>query len=285
MFALGHDGAVTRIASSDDVEVALHALGGSGPTLLVSHATGMHGRAYGPMALRLTADFTVWAADLRGHGEAGVPAGGDFVWRGFRDDVLAVVDHLRARDPDGPLVAFGHSMGGAALLLAELARPGTFARLYLFEPIVFPPTGIEPRPNPLAEGARRRRERFDSYEAAIERYASKPPMSAFRPDALEAYVRHGFEPDGDGVRIRCRGEHEARTFEHAAGHDAWDRLGELDLPVRLGVGDDGSPPAVAAPLVADRIEGATLEHFAFTHFGPFTHPDEVGDAVRRFLAA
>ncbi len=59
---------------------------------------------------------------------------------------------------------------------------------------------------------------FDSFEAAIANYASKPPLAAFDPDALDAYVRHGFRADGDHVRLKCEPEHEARTFEQGGRH-------------------------------------------------------------------
>ena len=45
------------VSSSDGVELAVHDLGGRGPTLLVSHATGFHGRCYLPVAAALADRF------------------------------------------------------------------------------------------------------------------------------------------------------------------------------------------------------------------------------------
>ena len=56
-------------------------------------------------------------------------------WDATGADVLAAVDSLGLNDP----VAAGHSMGGASILIAQLARPGTFRELWAFEPIVMPP--------------------------------------------------------------------------------------------------------------------------------------------------
>ena len=92
---------------------------------------------------------------------------------------------------------FGHSCGGAALLLAEEARPGTFAGLYCFEPVIYP--GDDPlaptfEGNPLAAGALRRREAFGSRREAIANFAGKAPFDRLDPDALAAYVDNGFAP-------------------------------------------------------------------------------------------
>ena len=59
-----------HVASSDGVELTVHHLvsGEASRPLLVAHATGFHGLAYGPMADRLTGGHDVWALDFRGHG-------------------------------------------------------------------------------------------------------------------------------------------------------------------------------------------------------------------------
>ena len=108
---------------------------------------------------------------------------------------------------------------------------------------------------PLTEAARRRRRTFDSYAAALANYASKPPMSAFAPSALEAYVRGGLRPvdpaDPDGpVELCCSPETEAATFEGGATHDTWDRLGHIAVPTMvLGGALDAPPPRL---VEADR---------------------------------
>src|SRR5215208_2473762 len=174
------------VESTDGVRIPVHDLGGSGPPLLLCHATGFHGLVWGPFAARLAQRFRVWSLDFRGHGDASPPPAGPVDWLGFGDDVLAVVGDLELAHPFG----FGHSMGGAALLLAEAARPGTFGALACFEPIVFPPES-RPGSGDLPGGARRRRAVFASKEEAFANFASKPPLSAFVPDALRAYVDHG----------------------------------------------------------------------------------------------
>ena len=89
------------------------------------------------------------------------------------DDVLAVVGRL-----DPPIAGFGHSMGGAALLLAEDRRPGTFRSLFLFEPIVLPDDFAPIGSNYMAELARGRRSTFPSRDEALARYASRPASTA-----------------------------------------------------------------------------------------------------------
>lgn len=128
--------------SSDHVSVAVHEFGGAGRPLLLSHATGFHGYCYLPIADELSEEFTSYALDYRGHGDTARPDDHEVVWERYGDDALAVA---RAVAPDGGLVGFGHSMGGACLLMAAHRDPGLFDLIVAFEPIVFPP-----RPGRLA---------------------------------------------------------------------------------------------------------------------------------------
>src|SRR5438270_3534017 len=183
------------------------------PPLLLAHATGFHAHVLQPLADRLADRFHCYAFDAPGHGESPPPADGDFDWEKASLEVLDVVDRLGLVHPFG----FGHSYGGAVLLMAEAARPGTFRSLFCYEPVVMPylePPAIDTsNANPLAAGARRRREVFPSRQAAYDNYASKPPLNVFTPEALQAYVDHGFDdlPDGT-VRLSCRGADEAETY-------------------------------------------------------------------------
>ena len=124
-----------RVPSSDQVSVALHEFGGSGPPLLFSHATGFHGYCYLPIADALDDRFSSFAVDYHGHGSTPRPEDWDVDWHRYGDDTLAAA---RAIAPRGGLVAFGHSMGGAALLMAAHRAPDLFELIVAFEPIVFP---------------------------------------------------------------------------------------------------------------------------------------------------
>ena len=275
-----------RIDSTGGVSLALHDLGGTGDPLLIAHATGFCGRTYEPLAKHLTAVFHVWALDFRGHGDSTAPTNDDFSWSGMGDDAMAALVVIMAasrRGADRRVIGFGHSMGGAALLLAELARPGLLCSAHLYEPIVpvnaAPLTGSE---NPLAHAARRRRSSFPSKAAALERYATRTPLGELRADALGAYVEHGFVDRADGaVELKCQPEHEARTFE-AEGKLTVDRLGKLHLPTTVAVGGrtDDQGPAIFAPGVVKAIPGAVLVEYSHVgHFGPLQDPQTIAEDI------
>lgn len=276
-----------RATTSDGISVAVHDLGGDGPPLIFAHATGFHGMVWKPMAKVLGASFHCWSFDERGHGDTDVPPEGNFDWHGFARDLLAVVDAL---DADRP-VAVGHSAGAAAIFLAEQERPGTFRAIYGYEPVVIPSDDPAPMPssraNPLAAGARRRRETFASRDDAYDNYAGKPPFNTLAPAALRAYVDHGLEdlPDGT-VRLKCRGENEARTYEMSGTHGAFARLGEVKCPVTVACGADTDafgPSVIEAH--ASRLPDARTHVFeGLGHFGPLEDPEGVGAHVAAFLA-
>lgn len=275
------------VTTPDGNRVAVHDLGGSGPPLLLAHATGFHGMVWAPVAARLAEHFRCISFDERGHGDSDPAPGGDYDWNGFATDALAVVDALGL----GPeLVAAGHSCGGALLLLAEERRPGTFTRMWTFEPVMIPAEGLPTLPvqgeNPLAAGARRRRAGFDSKQAAFDNYAGKPPFDILDPDALCAYVDHGFveEPDGT-VRLKCEPEHEARTYEMGMRHDAYDGLPKVACPVTVVCGADTDAfPEPIIRMVAERLPSGRADVLpGLGHFGPLQDPAAVAASIEAAL--
>jgi pimeloyl-ACP methyl ester carboxylesterase len=276
---------VGRVRTDDGVELAVYDFGGpsfAAPPLLLAHATGFHARCWLPVVSILRQHFHCYAFDERAHGDSTSPPNGDFHWHRFADDALAVIDHFGL----DRTFAVGHSCGGALLMLAEIFRPGTFRALYCFEPVVIPvdtppPPGSTP-PNPLAEGARRRRQEFPSYDAALVNFATKPPMSGFDPAGLDAYVRYGFEALSDGrVRLKCRGEDEARTYENAHLHSAYARLSEVRCPVTLACGELTNAFGVdVLTLDAARLPSARIEVLpGLTHFGPMEAPGMLANTI------
>lgn len=245
---------------------------------------------FGPLAQHLQG-VTAWAVDLRGHGCSPIEPGAPVRWQLWADDVLAALDGVPELDssPRRP-IGLGHSGGGAALLLAEQARPGTFASLYLYEPVVFPglPPTLPIGNSRLVEGARLRRATFPSREAAEANFSSKPPMDRFDPAVLAAYLNHGFSVGDDGsLTLRCRPEDESRMYQMGRESGAWQALADVQCPVTVARGrvdDDSDGVALFADAVADALPHGHLEaHDDLGHFGPFEDPAAIAAALQRSI--
>ncbi len=272
-----------EVASADGTPIRYYDFGGSGPDLLLLHATGFHARVWRAVAEQLADVAHCWALDLRGHGDSGVRADLDFAWRGFAEDVEAVLGVL---DLDRPY-AVGHSLGGAILLMVEARHPGTFRSIYVYEPAIFVPT--ERRPDDGTSSvqlALKRRPTFPSRHDAFANYANKPPMDAFDHEVLADYVDHGFTTAEDGsVTLKCRPEYEAGTFGGFAGSDSYRHLDEVACPVVLASGSESlGRDASRDDTLSDRlVQSSRVVLPGLNHFGPQQDPSVLAASVRTSL--
>jgi pimeloyl-ACP methyl ester carboxylesterase len=182
--------------------------------------------------------------------------------------------------------AAGHSAGGALLLRAEADHAGTWGAIWVYEPVVFPPSESVVE-NPLAATTRKRRATFASRQAAYDNYVSKPPFSQFAPEALEAYLDHGLVDDGGGgVRLACLPEDEARTYEGSMTSGVWERLGRVGVPVHGVAGSSSDhPPAALLSAVVSQLPDADIELMdGLGHFGPLESPARVAASIGAFFS-
>jgi pimeloyl-ACP methyl ester carboxylesterase len=303
------------IPSTQGVRLALHDLGGpddpTAPVLLFAHATGFHGQVWEPTAAPLTDRYRCLAIDLRGHGESETPDGASLHWSNLADDVLAVLDSDIVRGDridsergasEREVHGIGHSLGCAALVLAASRRPGLLRSLWLYEPAIIGPAATAPpgspapsgfpdspqSPNPMADAALRRRATFASYDEAIANFAKKAPLNELHPDALAAYVRGGFGPQGDGsVTLRCSPATEAEFFRGAGNNEAFEALSMLDLPVALVAGrpDEYGPVTFVPANLAQLRRGTLVERGHLGHFGPLEDPQGMARDIADWVEA
>jgi pimeloyl-ACP methyl ester carboxylesterase len=275
---------------ANGLRLVVHDWGGDGTPVLLAHPTGFHGRVFAPLASRLVArGHHVYSFDFRGHGDSDAPdvESETYSWDGFAGDVLAVTDHLALAGRDD-LLACGHSKGGAALLLAAARAPGTYARIWTYEPVMLPgkPSPERQEVFAMAHTARRRNE-WSSTDEAFAVYGSKPPLDAMSDESLRAYVGYGLRDRGDGVfELKCRPEVEARIYAMGMQHSAYDDLTHIDVPVRVVCGETSNDvsPAFGARIV-DRLPQGSLEVMeGCGHFGPQQDPHATARSIVAFGA-
>lgn len=219
---------------------------GPAQTLLLLHPNGLGAGVFAPLAATLASRFgyRCLVVDLPGHGGSDPPATrAGFAFGSLAAAVAEALDALGV----GQVSCVGGSLGGGVGILVDRARPGRIDRLVLCEAVAFDLGAHHPGENPMAAGARRRRRRWPSLDAARDAYARRPPLADLAPEALYAYLRWGTVADGEGVRLACDPEHEATIFEVSAepggAADAWEHLAALNCDAVVLSGDRTFLPA------------------------------------------
>ena len=297
---------IEHISSTDSVELSVYKYGRANgfedksqasasqqrlnPAVMLSHATGFHGRCFNPVVESLNTEYECTSFDFRGYGDSNLPNDWSVTWQGYCDDALAIARSLQNKNQ---IIAVGHSMGATALVMAALIEPELFKALILYEPIIFPESmrnaqTASHQPSPLAEGARRRRTTFASRDEAFANYSSKPPMNLFDEKSLRAYVDFGFndvriaETYENCVVLKCNPEHEARTYETGTSHETWEQLHLLRVPAWIVAGAVAPiQPSSWSELIAKKIPNSKFIQWPDAgHFGPMQQPARLADLVR-----
>jgi pimeloyl-ACP methyl ester carboxylesterase len=274
------------------VEIALLDWGGEGPLALLHHANGFCAALWAEVAGELRHHYHVVAMDARGHGDSSKPVGDDaYPWHRFGDDALAVARALAAEHPDGRIaLGLGHSFGGMSLMLAASRESTLFERLVLVEPVLKPPHDPsisdperESRGFELADRARRRRQVFESRQAAADSWREKALFATWTRAAFDLYVAEGLadRPDGS-VQLKCPGEVEGAIFAAGPDFDLWEVASRVKTPALLLWAERGDFPRTVYESVAERMADAQVRDIAAGHLVPMERPDLVVDAVLDF---
>ena len=257
----------------DGVKLSVWDYGGDGPALTMGHCTGTCARCLDPVIAALNNRFRVLAIDCRGHGASSLPDNLDTLDMNSSGlDLLDLIDHFSLSDG---VYAMGHSGGGAHVINAALERPGVIKKAVLVDPIVLPAAFLG-NADQLANGARRRRNDFESLDAARERLASKPPKSLWRPEVVDAYLEHGLHATQDGtVALNLKGEDEARFYEQGGSPGAFERLSELTTPCLLLSGTESYLLPILE-MQKEAIPEASIHLIeGGSHFVPLEEPEQV----------
>jgi pimeloyl-ACP methyl ester carboxylesterase len=218
--------------------------------------------------------MVVW--DQPGHG-SGPPIDLPVDWTSFGEHVLEVTERGG--------IGVGHSMGAAALAMAQAVDPMRFRALVLIEPVMYPGP-YERRENPMTEVALRRRREFVSREEAAENFHGRGAFEGWDEAAFDGYIRCGLVGDSP-VSLACDPEVEADIYRGSGAHDTWDRVGTIDVPVLLLSGEhtDTVTPELARAQ-SRQFQRAGLEIVPDAgHFLPMERPRLIADRVQRMVAA
>ncbi|VAW34717.1 hypothetical protein MNBD_CHLOROFLEXI01-4437 [hydrothermal vent metagenome] len=167
------------------------------------------------------------------------------LWPGSQPDemtdwLVIANDLIRFLDQQGwrQVIGVGHSLGAVATMFAAVQRPDLFSQLILIEPVFLPPTILQmvaanPEKgafNPMVAGALKRRNHWDSREAAFSRFRRKTVFARFSDEVLWDYVNSATrETETGGFKLVFPREWEAR-FYTMPPQGVWDALPQLTHP-------------------------------------------------------
>ena len=286
---------MSKVAVKPDISIAYTEWNadkrGIGPSILMVHATGFHGRIWDEIVGHL-GERHIIAIDQRGHGNSTkLPANN---WREFAEDLIALITLLELED----LVGVGHSMGGHVLLDAAGLRPDLFTRLVAIDPTIAEPKAYED-PQPMFKAgekhpAARRKNRFASPQEMIDRFKDRSPYSLFTPATLKNYCEHGLlkTPEGD-YELACPPELEANVYITSRTNGAvYESMAALMLPTLLirahrkkdAVAWDFTNSSTWPDLISVLQNGTEIYLEDRTHFVPMEIPEQIAEMITDFIS-
>ncbi|MEC4016336.1 alpha/beta fold hydrolase [Streptomyces sp. H27-D2] len=233
--------------------------GGDGLPIVLLHPGVGDSRIWDGITPRLTQRHRVIRYDVRGFGRSPEPT----VRYSLVEDLLAVLDHFEL----DRVALVGSSMGGATAVSLALDAPGRLAALGLFCPGVTGYAALE-SPRLMAE---------------IGELAQAGDMDGLVALGLRTWATAGTGDDAEAtaqLRSAIPGWFTSHPYQVPEA-PAFERLGELDVPCLLALGEQDQPEVIRCNEdMAASIPGCRPVRLAdCDHFPSLRHPDTVAGLV------
>lgn len=276
-----------EIRSIDLGEAAIEFLdyGGSGPALIMMHATGFLPWLWHPIARDLRDRYRVLAPYFCDHRPT-EPETGGLRWRILADDLCLFCAALNLKNPN----LVGHSMGATVMTLANASHGPLAARMILIEPIFLPSDfysmNITVDQHPLAAKSIKRRNSWSDLDEAREYLQARPLFSRWDPEMLEIYLRFGMVPgETGGLRLACSPRREAALFMGSVHEDPWPSIPAITTPTLVIEGGESDNRAFIdlkrAAALFPRGEYRCVEGAG--HLIPMEKPREIAQIIKEYL--
>lgn len=279
-----------RSATYDSQRVTLHYNvwgDGSKPPMLLIHGGQDHSRNWDFVAARLADRYTIYAPDLRGHGDSGWAIGGMYSIPEFTLDIANLASTI-----EGPLTVIGHSLGGAIALQYAGTIPEKVDRLVSIEgwgppemPHVLAHHRMREWIQHMNDVERRQPRRYKTLDDATKRMMEANPH--LKPDMARHLTEHGSHVNEDGTYswkfdnyVRIRSPYVFNV------EDAMIIWSQIDCPTLLIKGSESWAVDPDKTGRADVINGH--ETVIIEKAGHWVHHDQLDtfmSHVERFLAA
>ena len=224
----------------------------SSPAVLLISGLGGVGASWGPQIQRFAKQFRVILPDQRGTGRS-THAKGGYTTQQLAAEMAALVEHLGC----GPVHVVGASTGGAIAQYMALDHPQTVRSLTLsstfarFDAFTHREFAVRRRMAELWSRA----DLFAGYSL----FLFSPRYTREHPEKVQAWIERGSshpEQPGDRVIGLAR-------IDMIAAHDAFSRLGEIDVPTVVVCGDHNfCTPLALSEELANAIPNARLIVFS-----------------------
>jgi 2-(acetamidomethylene)succinate hydrolase len=247
---------------------------GAGPLVVFCHGITACAAVWDPVLESVSERFTAVAIDQRGHGRSSKPATG-YAGADYARDVLRLVRVLSA----GPAVIVGHSLGARNALVAAAEAPGLIAGAVAIDFTPYIEDHVMNNLDRRVQAGNRGFAGREDLEAYLrDRYPRLPD------DAVGRRARHGYAVAGGELRPLADPGAMTQTLA-GLREDLAPALRALRVPALLVRGADSRlvSPAAWQRTGAQHPNIRQLVIDGADHYVPEEAPDEVSDAVMRFI--
>ncbi len=267
-----------------------HAPAGDLPAIVFSHANSFPAGTYRRIfeAWR-AAGFDVHAIEKFGH-DPRFPVTSN--WPHLRAQLIDFIEREVAR----PAYLVGHSLGGFLSVMTASKRPDLACGVVMLDSPILSgwkaralqmakATGVGERFSP-AHVSKRRRQHWDSSEAALVHFASKPVFARWAPGVLADYIAAGTETHGAQQRLGFHREVETAIYNTLPHHiDRVLRAHPLQCELAFVRGTESAEVRQVGMHATERLAKGRIETIAGSHLFPFERPAETASTVLKLIAS
>ena len=239
--------AIHEVRAVDGYPILLRRHGNpNGPRLVVSHGNGFAIDAYWPFWSQFVDGFDVFVHDIRSHGRNPVGPLDKHSIPVLAEDLASISHEIDHRFGAKRKVGVFHSLTALAALHARIGVDG-YAALVLFDPPMLLPgrkmEELEALGSRMGKATRKRREHFGTLARYVKLLLHKEAFNGLDPAKLELFARTSLRPadDGNGFKLACPREHEARMWDSLYPFARTVDFAAIEVPVKV-IGSDPTVP-------------------------------------------